>query len=105
MPTFWNPHEVDAKTVQRVRGWHTQEQFAAAMRVTRRTVIRWEQHGAKFDRYAPKHDADGLTPWQRFCRLAKERKVELQGGLDLGKVKRSSPSRARSTSSRPRASA
>lgn len=87
MPIYWNPIIVDAQTVYKVRAklGLTQAEFAAKMGVARRTVIRWETGGVKFDRYARDRDwrtgKPVKTPAQKFDQLAKKARVEVQLGF------------------------
>lgn len=54
MPRFWRPIVVDGNTIRRIRSRLklTQTELGERVGVCKRTVIRWEKHGAKFDRYS-----------------------------------------------------
>jgi transcriptional regulator with XRE-family HTH domain len=71
MPRFWRPLEVEGKVIRRIRDRLklTQTQLAEKVGVTKRTVIRWELGGAKFDRYAHRGPYALLTPLAKKARV------------------------------------
>lgn len=75
MPKFWNPIEVDGATIASIRGWRSQAWLAEQLGIARRTVIRWERDGAKFDRWAMRYS--GRSAYPKLLELAKEKKIKL----------------------------